>query len=945
MHKQQRPSRLRACSADAQVANSRQHRCSGQTAECTNGKRDIEETKHGENYVGENCGTSEAHDTANSARQISDWCAAHTILGDQRSPNALTSSYGENRTDTSEAASGADDFCERPLFIERTRVDKHTCSGNCATHRRIRAVSARKPKGNDLAGFPNVVDDKPNNPWQHYWGPQRGPRRISSVDSPRGDDQFAQSSQQAGLCGNSPGPGMCNARDRRTCCQSPSSDGRQAHSDSSLVPGNVVVDGSPTDGLLAPPAPGNEVRHEQQHTAPVGNVPGRQISGGPRGTIHNPYNPLHFGSTTTTGNNLGRQRHPDISQTAAERDSRSGDVRIKAFQPQTRGTVDPQRSVNRDGTERYPRCNTNEVLWSYQHPNVVPLFAVGSGPSPLTNRRSSSGDGIMPTMKHLHHREARLAAMRGESASPRPWSNPPPWPDEEDPTWPLYVPEVPTVDIHMIRTLAQQSKDESVLFGLRWLEDATLHVATDQIGAPSCRLSKDHWQQLMASHLIQEVPSEEVRSWAILTAVAEPSKRRHRMILDTLPQNVWSQRPPYTAITPVRHLQSKLAKCKFAICFDNRCWYFQLPPSPMVSSFWCIRRGNRWYRPRRGPMGHKTMVHIGHSITAMLCRYATADLVDCISDCIIDNTLIAAPDAETVFAAKTKFVEICERCNVSLGPFEQISHVVTHRGIVWDLSQGVFQLKQHLVAKTRGRIERVVKDMQLSRGQLESLAGSMSYVFATLGTTCSCYIYKLAAQYARKDPRTRIELTANVADELLVLHNELETHRRIEIHCPPPISQRILLVTDASRQPPFGGYGAIAVFPSGRQEQVSGQFDLTEVYQHTIATLELRAVELAILELDLHNCTVVLLSDNSNVVSVLTRGRTSAAALCAVLRRIKNLCQRNAVTLLPSWLPSKENRADPLSRGAGNVTALGNSEIRALLGWTSEELPAERKSL
>ena len=87
--------------------------------------------------------------------------------------------------------------------------------------------------------------------------------------------------------------------------------------------------------------------------------------------------------------------------------------------------------------------------------------------------------------------------------------------------------------------------------------------------------------------------------------------------------------------------------------------------------------------------------------------------------------------------------------------------------------------------------------------------------------------------------------------------------------------------------------------------------------QQAIHILETEAVLWALTQLPATSAytRVIMGVDNTVAVAAITKGYSSCTATCNIVRKILALCKEKHFILEIIWIPTKENAADPCSRG------------------------------
>jgi hypothetical protein len=333
--------------------------------------------------------------------------------------------------------------------------------------------------------------------------------------------------------------------------------------------------------------------------------------------------------------------------------------------------------------------------------------------------------------KNMERRRQRLNLMlngqRWRKAQALVWKDEVPRRD-----WPLHVPKVSICDIDLMAHDALGTVFATdIQYALRFLHDADFHTAAtcDPTKAPISRLRTRHIHEMVENGIAEFTPADQIKGWVVASLIPETRKKRFRLIEDAIVSNC--ARPLSAAITfrNITELLGDVATmyqtyhgtCTWtAVSYDMRSWYHQLQLSPAVSNFYGIRLPHdKWIAMRRGPMGEKEMVRIGHSITRFLAATASQGKI-CGFDVIIDNILFFGPDAD---AAAAVFENLCERYNITIGSKDHVTAeqnlYIDHRGMEFNFHTGTVRLRRSFVEKVRHRINSAAGESCWMRGVCE----------------------------------------------------------------------------------------------------------------------------------------------------------------------------------------------------------------------------------
>jgi len=377
--------------------------------------------------------------------------------------------------------------------------------------------------------------------------------------------------------------------------------------------------------------------------------------------------------------------------------------------------------------------------------------------------------------------------------------------------------------------------------------------------------------------------------------------------------------------------------------FDFKCWFYQLPLSDEVANSACFRLPSGWMQLLVGPMGHKNMVYVAHTITAFLARHATRSLPTVTADVITDNVAFFGTNLQDLLVACSEFTSVCALVSATIGESTPPAAGGTHRGMVFDLLSRTVSLKDTWLGEFRSRVAAAHERIPFQAW--ESLAGAVAWIFSVLVETPHPLPYFLFRFVARKSHRPKEavlgwpsavrELTALLASIDAAPAACLKQHTQ---------TSTAFLITDACKSGPFSGWGAVVV-ADGRIFSTSATFPLGEAGH--INELEMRAIALGLhYALSLHvDSPLHILCDNKAACQILKKGRSSSRPLHMLARHIRSLAHSSVVSLTVSWIPSAMNPADGLSRGA----ALSHRDVdlaHALVSmdWVGTEAPVDQRT-
>lgn len=417
-------------------------------------------------------------------------------------------------------------------------------------------------------------------------------------------------------------------------------------------------------------------------------------------------------------------------------------------------------------------------------------------------------------------------------------------------------------------------------------------------------------------------PQRQTSIFAFL--VPEVAKRRWRIIFDTLEANALAASAAPAEWRTTKQLMSFFARNRHFVSFDYKCFYFQFLFSEAVSNRYVGKVGDKLFRVRRCPMGHKAAVKHAHAITQTVAQWAIrrSGFTDVEADVIIDNVTFGGPSADKVNAVADKFAELSAKFDIIIGDRTATSTTAIHRGLCYDSETGTMWIKPTWAEKFCERVSLLLSKPTFERAR--SLLGMLNYVRIYFGGVSNdkgmllpetFLFWKAVARWAQS-PRKVYDLSPSVKAQISALSEFVASTPRRSLHDVPLKATDELLITDASRSDIFSGWGAILV--QGDSVRIlHGQFPLGE--QAPIAALEMRAVALAMEQFHelqrSHPTTLTVVTDNTACLFSIEKMRTHSTMLYPELRRVQQAMTLRRRVLLPRFVPSARNPADSLSRG------------------------------
>lgn len=543
---------------------------------------------------------------------------------------------------------------------------------------------------------------------------------------------------------------------------------------------------------------------------------------------------------------------------------------------------------------------------------------------------------------HREHRYAKLMGVKSDEMAHHGdylvWEKFLRLPRNSD--WPLHAAKIDTLLPNELLHMARPHLLEPLLIALKTLTDATIYNAShcDVDLCPRSPLTETQIRQIVDNELAISVPRSLVRSWGIFRTVPEESKRRFRLVTDFLPGNTVLPDFPKLIMNSLQELEAMVVNSEFAVTFDFRAYFHQFAVCDDVSYYMCFRHRNEYYRYLRGPMGHKYMV-----FTAQVSTSVLADVQEPVyCDIIYDNTLFAGSHADVSRAAQ-KFRDRCLRAHVTIGEASQVTQNFTHRGIDVDLSITSWRLKSSWSTKFSTRFSALRTNQFCAPLPVwHSLFGMIAWALGVMRWPITTfYGWRWLARHIARNSRVDICPWPSALDELSDIADRVSQneYRSLRTH----LDAACVLVTDASKTPPFAAWGAVLIdLPTGKYRTARGDFPLNS--PQSINELELTAVARA---LDLFATflrktpDLLIFLDNQAAQAVLGSWTTPNFFMFRALREVAAQVasiglDRNRIKV--RRVPSEENPADPGSRGRDTT----DEDILRFLEWCEATTIDER---
>ena len=334
-----------------------------------------------------------------------------------------------------------------------------------------------------------------------------------------------------------------------------------------------------------------------------------------------------------------------------------------------------------------------------------------------------------------------------------------PWNTKGGQDAPVYAPAVPELNIQRLlqiaktHNLSEHAATRICQFVPEFLNKTWWHSTKVGTTVGSSHLTDETLQLLIKNEHIQEVfPGHDRLLHETVRAFLVPEIRkgiwRQRTIFHTITAN--ESAPTIIngmRIKSIEFVGTLIQRNNWAVTRDGKSFYHQFKFSPEVSWMYIIRNTNnsanqvtqRWFRVLVSPMGHKTSAAAAHATTTLLTQIAVHTTIVnnthitascCNYDTIIDDMLMLSKDKHVTQAAVDRYDNLATQCNITLGTKEQVSDVITYRGVTWDLTNKTQRLKNDIIEKLV--LRRTIYSSQPTHKRLISLIGTVVYAYRVI---------------------------------------------------------------------------------------------------------------------------------------------------------------------------------------------------------------------
>ena len=279
--------------------------------------------------------------------------------------------------------------------------------------------------------------------------------------------------------------------------------------------------------------------------------------------------------------------------------------------------------------------------------------------------------------------------------------------------WPLHAKRVDVLDLKELE-LMETATPQTIVnnsHALDWIQDPRRYDKVPVEAArkaPWTALTSDQIRQLIETGIIEEILPGEVLGGVRVFLVAEPSKRRFRVIKCPELINFFLGRDTLMKLDMATKAQiiGLVHKGSFGAEYDFSSFFDQFELRYDISRRQCFKKGRKWYRLCRGAMGQRQMVEVAHTTTKKLADFPGRE---CATEAVIDNVAFvggSGADSGPVLRDAERFLERVRRVNGTLNgdtsdPMSLISTKMVFCGVELDFTDKTVRMTQKVLEKLR----------------------------------------------------------------------------------------------------------------------------------------------------------------------------------------------------------------------------------------------------
>jgi hypothetical protein len=497
----------------------------------------------------------------------------------------------------------------------------------------------------------------------------------------------------------------------------------------------------------------------------------------------------------------------------------------------------------------------------------------------------------------------------------------------------IALPDIATIDIGLHPPAVTLACSQSILNPRAFLSHPwTHHVA----------------RRLVSDEIAEEIPASQVLGLGLLDLAPEPAKTRLRILTDTLSINIdtattaelrrFRPIPPRT-ITDLISLLTTDPRVdthfNYGASIDLEKSFFQVSLHETLSRLMCFvtldATGRmRFYRMLRMAMGFVRAADVMQALIRILIALAISEMNPCtpsgalLTDPYVDNICWFTTNLATCEEFGAILERLALRFAITIGERQRPSSVITHRGVVFDLEQRTFCLKQSFVSKLSMAADFAKHyPTRVRREHLDSLAGMICYVYAVHKDVPvkRCHALISALVSARQSVDGRWIRNEHCTDSLVLADLGEGVRLSTTIASLTPRNSVLLTISDASD---YGWAVAACLYTNQLLIRTFNAHGIWTPSQHAwhINCKELYAAGRGRLAFPEATHRWIPITDSLVTAGALLRRYSPSPQLFAQLIAIH--LPLTTIQTTPWWIPTTENPTDAPSRG------------ETLSGWRSD---------
>lgn len=414
--------------------------------------------------------------------------------------------------------------------------------------------------------------------------------------------------------------------------------------------------------------------------------------------------------------------------------------------------------------------------------------------------------------------------------------------------------------------------------------------------------------------LISETFARETAGISLASLVCEESKRRYRLVVDTLEENVRCDRHVENSMKEITFrtigsLKASLRRASFGAVLDMTQFFHQFPLHEDIRKYFSFHCNDRMYCMNRMPMGWTLAPAIAQTF---LCKVAKeCGIRDEEVDIYIDNVFIFGNEAR-VRILLDRLLRKLREYNVTVGEVNA-GVEVTHRGATWNIQQKTVQLKQSFVEKLRATVTSDRVPCSRTWGQWRTFISRLIYATTVLEIPRSTLwnTIRWAASMEQQHIDTTIQSPREVQHEIKQI---MPLTKSAITYASRPYGG--IVFTDASDK----GLGYIW-FDTSTTHSVSNKISVqAEAARYTqtmfsehISKKEFAAMLYAVTNLE-NDKVYDIYVDNTTVFWALKNKYSPTETVNKMILTLGQLLATKGISLRPHFVRSQYNKADVYSR-------------------------------